>query len=107
MPKPRLLVTLPDAQSTCRARRLLESQVPGCEVLEEPRDCSQAALCRWLQELPPQQLGEVQALLSEAVQVLEHSRQAFKSAQLAALRKTLAKALEGLSEPSQSGKNLL
>ena len=106
MPKTRLLVTLPDPKSACRAKHLLNSQVPGCEVINEPRDCSQAALCRWLQELSTTQVGEVQALLSDAVEALERSRQAFKSAQLATLRSTLESALKDLSEPPQSSKTL-
>lgn len=107
MNRTRLLVTLPDAQASNRVQRLLEAEVPGCEVLGEPRDCSQAALCRWLQDLPARQIGEVQVLLSEAVAVLERSRQAFKSAQLATLRRRLADALQDLSDNPQSGKNLL
>lgn len=102
-----LLVTLPDTACPSRVKALLHALAPGCEVLCEPNDCSQAAQCRWLQELPPHQLGEVQALLNEAVAVLERSRQAFKSAQLAQLRKTLMEALKGLSDDSRSGKTLL
>lgn len=105
MNRTRLLVTLPDSACAERVQHVLHTQAPGCEVLGEPRDCRQAARCRWLQELPRRQAGEVQALLSEAVAVLEHSRQAFKSAQLAALRRRLSRMLEELSVAAESGKN--
>lgn len=98
MNQTRLLVTLPDSACASRVKHLLDAQAPGCEVLGEPKDCSQAARCRWLAQLPPHQVGEVQALLSEAVGVLERSRQAFKSAQLAQLRRTLMGALKNLSD---------
>ena len=100
----RLLVTLPKAQCANRVRQILQAQAPGCEVLGQPSDCSQAAGCRWLQALPPPQAGAVQALLSDAVEVLEQTRHAFKSAQLAQLRKRLSRMLEDLSDYSESGK---
>lgn len=104
MSQTRLLLTLPDARSARRARHLLRSQVSGCEVLDEPRNCSQAALCRWLQELPAQQAGQVHAELSAAIAVLENSRHAFKSAPLAQLRKRLSQVREELLGPNNSGK---
>jgi hypothetical protein len=100
----RLLVTLPKAQCANRVRQILQAQAPGCEVLGQPSDCSQAAGCRWLQALPPQQAGAVQALLSDAVEILEQTRHAFKSAQLAQLRKRLSRMLEDLSDNPESGK---
>jgi hypothetical protein len=104
MNQTRLLVTLPKAQCVSRVRQLLQTQAPGCEVLGQPGDCSQAAGCRWLQALPPPQAGAVQALLSDAVEVLEQTRHAFKSAQLARLRKRLSRMLEDLSDNPESGK---
>lgn len=103
----RLLVTLPKPQCVSRVRQLLQAQAPGCEVLGQPRDCSQAAHCHWLQALPPHQAGTVQALLSDAVEVLEQTRHAFKSAQLAQLRKRLNRMLEDLSDHPESGKTTL
>jgi hypothetical protein len=100
----RLLVTLPKAQCANRVRQILQAQAPGCEVLGQPSDCSQAAGCRWLQALPPPQAGAVQALLSDAVEILEQTRHAFKSAQLAQLRKRLSRMLEDLSDNPESGK---
>lgn len=99
-----LLVTLPKPQCIDRVRQLLHAQAPGCEVLEQPSDCSQAASCRWLQVLPSHQAGEVQALLSDVVEVLEQTRHAFKSAQLAKLRKRTMCVLESLSNNCESGK---
>ncbi|SDH32572.1 hypothetical protein SAMN05216603_10841 [Pseudomonas benzenivorans] len=102
-----LLVTLPDPACAKRVQHVLQVLAPDCEVVCEPHDCSQAAQCRWLKELPAGQLGELQALLREAVAVLEHSRQAFRSAQLATLRRRLADALKDLSDNPQSGKTTL
>lgn len=99
-----LLVILPRPQCVSRVRQLLQAQAPGCEVLGQPSDCSQAARCRWLQALPPHQAGAVQALLSDAIEVLEQTRHAFKSAQLAQLRKRLSRMLEDLSDNPESGK---
>jgi hypothetical protein len=99
-----LLVTLPKPECSDRVRQLLQTQAPGCEVLGQPSDCSQAASCRWLQALPQDQAGEVQAMLSDAVEVLEQTRHAFKSAQLAQLRKRLSRMLESLSNNCESGK---
>jgi hypothetical protein len=107
MHQTRLLVTLPSSQCASRVEQLLHAQAPGCEVFGQPRDCSQIACCRWLQALPLHQAGEVQALLIDAVEVLELTRHAFKSAQLAQLRKRMMRMLEGLSDNSDSGKTLL
>lgn len=107
MHKTRLFVILPKSQCASRVRQLLQAQAPGCEVLDQPDDCSQAASCRWLQALPPHQAGAVQALLSDAIEVLEQTRHAFKSAQLGQLRKRLSRMLEDLSDNSESGKTPL
>lgn len=101
MHQSRLLVTLPNPQCVSQVRQLLHAQVPGCEVLGQPRDCSQAACCHWLQALPPHQAGEVQALLRDAVEVLEQTRHAFKSAQLAQLRKRMMRMRDNLPDNSQ------
>ncbi|MDA7086679.1 hypothetical protein PH586_09840 [Pseudomonas sp. SA3-5] len=96
-----LLVTLPTPQCANRVQQLLHDQAPGCAVLGQPGDCSQAACCRWLQALPLHQAGEVQALLRDAVEVLEQTRHAFKSAQLAQLRKRMMRMLETLSDNTE------
>lgn len=101
MPRTHLLVTLPDADCAGRVRRLLQSRVPGCEVTGLAHDCH-PALCHRQQEL-----DAVQAVLSEAIAVLERSRQAFKSAQLAQVRKDLTRLLNGLSGDGGSRKTLL
>jgi hypothetical protein len=104
MHQTRLLVTLVEPQCASRVRQLLQAQAPGCEVLGQPSDCSQAPRCHWLQALPPHQAGAVQALLSDAIEVLEQTRHAFKSAQLAQLRKRLSRMLADLSDNPESGK---
>ena len=98
MPQTHLLLSLPDPESYQRVTQLLRRQAPHCRIVDTPQDCSQRALCRWLQPLPSDSLGHVQASLDEAVAVLENSRHAFKSTQLAALRKRLSRLLEELSE---------
>ncbi len=100
-----LLVELPETACIEDLGRLLETGAPGCSILLSSQDCSQAALCRWLQALPADRLGEVQGVLSEAVEVLEKSRHAFKSLPLALLRRRLQALLDELSEHAESSKN--
>ena len=99
MPQTHLLLSLPDTESCQRVTHLLRSQAPHCQIIDSLDDCRHRPLCRWLQCLPAHSLGEVQARLDEAVLVLERSRHAFKSAQLAELRKQLSRLLDELSEP--------
>ncbi len=105
MPRTHLLLSLPDPESSQRVTQLLRLQAPRCRIVDTLDDCSQRALCHWLQPLPADRLGHVQASLDEAVHVLERSRHAFKSAQLAELRKRLSLLLEELSAPDNCGKS--
>lgn len=97
MPQTHLLLSLPDAQSYHRVAQLLRRQVPHCQIIGAFDACRSEPSCRWLQPLPAHSLGALKAGLDEAVSVLESSRHAFKSAQLAALRKRLSRLAEELS----------
>ncbi|WP_457788512.1 hypothetical protein [Pseudomonas sp. PL-6] len=91
MPQTHLLLSLPDTEACQRVTHLLHSQAPHCQIIDSLDDCRLRPLCRWLQPLPAHSLDE-------AVLVLERSRHAFKSAQLAELRKRLRRLLEELSD---------
>lgn len=104
MPQTHLLLSLPDAETCQRVSHLLRRQAPDCQVIGTVEDCRQKPLCRWLQRLPVDSLGEVHASLDDAIEVLERSRHAFKSLQLAELRKRLILLREELSAPGNSGK---
>lgn len=104
MPQTNLLISLPDADSCHQVSQLLHRQAPQCEIIGDIQDCRYRPLCRWLQPLPAHSLGDIQASLGDAVAVLERSRHAFKSAQLAALRQRLSRLLEELSTPDNCGK---
>lgn len=103
MSRNHLLLSLPDAESRQQVLQLLQRQAPQCDVIEDIQDCHYRPLCRWLQSLPAQSLGEVQGTLDDAIDVLERSRHAFKSTQLATLRKRLSRLVEELSAPDNCG----
>jgi hypothetical protein len=105
MPKTHLLLSVPDPEAAQRLHRVLHRQAPDCTVIESAGQCSQRPACRWLHPLPPASLGQVTSDLSDAISVLERSRHAFKSAQLAALRKRLGHLLEELSASDNCGKS--
>lgn len=105
MSKTHLLLSLPDTQSRQRVLHLLREQEPQFEVVGSAEGCQQNPLCHWLQRLPPQTLGEVRASLDEAVATLERTRHAFKSTQLATLRKHLSRLRDELSASDNCGKS--
>lgn len=78
-------------------RQWLDSQQTAAEVICSPNDCSQAPLCRWLDPAPLGPEGRVQTALLDAVETLIRTRHAFKSRELAELRKRLEQLLEELS----------
>ena len=57
MPCPTARIACSDPQLATHLRRLFGD----CEVIEDPRHCSQAPLCRWLDDAPLGPAGEVQA----------------------------------------------
>lgn len=98
---PAILVTNNDPQLACQLRRLLQSEGLNCAVLTQPEDCSQAPLCHWLQEHPLPAHAALHASLADAIEVLERSRHAFKSRDLADLRQRLEQLLGELSAPTE------
>ncbi|QKE65061.1 hypothetical protein HNE05_17445 [Aquipseudomonas campi] len=98
---PSILITHGDPQMACRVRRLLHSDGLDCAVLARAQDCSQAPLCGWLQDQPLPAHAALHAGLADAIEVLERSRHAFKSRELADLRQRLQQLLGELSAPTQ------
>lgn len=94
-------VVCTDARLATWLGQLLNHTEPSCEVLHQARDCSAAPLCRWLGTLQMGQAGEVQAALTEAVEILEKTRHAFRSRDLGLLRRRLEALLEELSAESR------
>jgi hypothetical protein len=94
-PTPQIICT--DASLSPLLRQWLDSQAVSGEVIYSPDDCSQAPLCRWLKPsaLGPEGLAHV--ALVDAVATLLRTRHAFKSRELAELRRRLEQALERLS----------
>lgn len=105
MPQTHLLLSLPDTASSQRIARLVRQQAPLCQVIDSLDGCQQKPLCRWLQRLPAGSLGDVQSHLDDTIEVLERTRHAFKSVQLAQLRKRLSQLREELSALGQCGKS--
>ncbi|MEL0168277.1 MAG: hypothetical protein VW877_09155 [Pseudomonadaceae bacterium] len=95
-------VVVAAAREQCSAIiRALEQAGVDCELICDPRDCSEAPLCRWL---APEQLNQgwrVRAELEEAIATLERTRHAFRSRQLADLRYRLEALLQSLSEDAR------
>lgn len=58
----------------------------------------------WLNDVPAEALTRITASLDDAITVLEGTRHAFKSAQLAQLRKRLSALREELSRRGNCGK---
>ena len=98
---PSILITHSDPQMTCRVRRLLHSDGLDCRVLARAQDCSQAPLCGWLLDQPLPAHAALHAALADAIEVLERTRHAFKSRDLASLRQRLEQLLDELSAPLQ------
>lgn len=86
-------VACSDPQLAATLRCLLNN----CEVIEDPHQCSRAPLCRWLEDAELGTHGRVQAVLSDAVDILERTRHAFRSRELGQLRRRLELLLVELS----------
>jgi hypothetical protein len=72
-----------DRHNLALASALLDQAGWSTQVLEEPAQCLHAKACRWLQLPSSACLREA---LDDAIAVLEDSRNAFRSRDLAALR---------------------
>ena len=87
-----------DQQLASTLRELLGAQAAQ-QVLCEAGDCRDAPLCRWLGEAQLGQLGRVQAALAEVVDILQSTRHAFKSRDVARARRRLSELMAELSGP--------
>ena len=83
-----------DPQLASKAREALCQAGLSCKLLHDPRDCQHAPACRWLQPLTPEM--QVRLTLDDAISTLERTRHAFKSRDLADLRRRLQQLLETL-----------
>ena len=83
-----------DPQTAAKAREALCQAGVSCKLLHDPRDCQHAPACRWLQPLPAEL--QVRLTLDDAISTLEKTRHAFKSRDLADLRRRLQQLLETL-----------
>ncbi|MCU1718617.1 hypothetical protein [Pseudomonas sp. 5P_3.1_Bac2] len=92
---PRIICT--DAVLTTELTHWLVDHSQSAEVIHEASDCSNAPLCRWLKEPPAGLEGHVQLALLDAVEILARTRHAFRSKDLAELRKRLEGLLKQLS----------
>jgi len=98
-----LLLARADDQDKTRLRQLIADGQLGCQLLERPMDCQLAPACRWLDERALNDPARVQAALSDAVELLERTRHAFRSRELGELRRRLTRLLDELSQDSRLG----
>lgn len=84
-----------------RVRELLHEHSGMAQVLCDPQDCSEAPLCRWLDEQPLAIAGRVQATLQEVVELLHGTRHAFKSREVGQARARLRELMDELSAPGR------
>lgn len=93
-----------DAPQACRAHGLLDDAGIDCQILSSPDACLLAAHCRAIEPAATQRLNHLQQALHDTVATLEKTRHAFKSRDLAELRKRLEGLLQNLSDTTASGK---
>lgn len=94
-PSPRIICT--DAALANELSHWLVKHSPTGEVIHEATDCTNAPLCRWLKDTPSGLEGHVQLTLLDAIETLMRTRHAFRSKDLADLRKRLEGLLKQLS----------
>ncbi|MDD0844975.1 hypothetical protein [Pseudomonas sp. Gutcm_11s] len=92
-----LRIACSDPQLACELRHLLGH----CEVIESPQDCSQAPLCRWLNDAEMDLAARMKDALNDTVATLERTRHAFRSRELGLLRRRLEQLLVELSAPPE------
>ncbi len=83
-----------DPQTANTARDALCHAGISCQLVHSPRDCQHAPVCRWLQPLPHEL--QMRLALDDAINTLEKTRHAFKSRDLADLRRRLQELMETL-----------
>lgn len=89
---PRIACSDPQLATTLRGL------LAHCEVIQQPCECSEAPLCRWLEPSPPGSRIKVRAALEDAIATLERTRHAFRSRELGQLRQRLERLQHELSE---------
>lgn len=102
--KPSLQVLCLDAPQACRAHGVLDAAGIDCQILSSPEACLLAEHCRAIEPTHAQHLSHLQQALHDTVATLEKTRHAFKSRDLAELRKRLEGLLQNLSDTTASGK---
>lgn len=85
------------ASASAVQQTLQESGIP-CELLREAHDCRLAPACRWLGSAPLTDEARLIGALDEVVEVLQRTRHAFKSRELGALRRSIERLLQELSD---------
>lgn len=98
-PMHRIICT--DASLSGPLREWLDNQAVAGEVICSPDDCSKAPLCRWLDHAPLGPEGRAHGALLDAVETLIRTRHAFKSRELAELRRRLERLLDELSDDGE------
>ncbi|WP_256574446.1 hypothetical protein [Pseudomonas sp. HAR-UPW-AIA-41] len=93
-----------DIPQACRAHDLLDAAGIDCQILSSPNACLLAPHCRAIESAETQRLSHLQQALHDTVATLEKTRHAFKSRDLAELRKRLEVLLQNLSDTAASGK---
>ncbi|WP_341304188.1 hypothetical protein [Pseudomonas sp. TMP25] len=83
-----------DPQTANHARDALCNAGISCQLVNSPRDCQHAPACRWLQPLTNEL--QTRLILNDAINTLEKTRHAFKSRDLADLRRRLQALMETL-----------
>ncbi len=93
----RLVLAVAQGQSNEVSRALDLAHIHH-ELICQATDCSQAPVCRWLQEDDLNSSGLLAACVFDAITTLEQTRHAFRSKQLGELRRRLETVLESLPE---------
>lgn len=102
--RPALQVLCLDAPRACHAHQLLDAAGIDCEILDNPESCLLAPHCRAMGAADAHRVNHLRQALHDAVLTLEKTRHAFKSHDLALLRKRLEGLLQNLSDTKASGK---
>lgn len=85
-------------ESASQLQQTLQQCGVECAVIENAADCQLAPACYWLGETGLNQTGRLAGALHHTISVLEHTRHAFKSKQLAQLREHLEELLKELQQ---------
>jgi hypothetical protein len=87
--------------SAGQLQQALQEQGVPCQVLREALDCRLAPACRWLCGAPLTDEARLIGAIDHTVEVLNKTRHAFKSKDLAQLRGSLERLLAQLAVAAQ------